>query len=561
MKIEKGLLRSVGLALLVSAIVLNASPIAFSQRNGSQQRQPSQTQRSDVIPEDTVISVRINDYLSSRTSRVGDKFTATVATPVYVAGQIAIPAGSIIEGRVTQVITARRMNKPGAIAVDFDSITLPNGLTTQIVGALTSDSPEIQDQIDDENRMSGGKGRDTAVFIGSSGAIGAVLGAISGGAKGAAVGGAVGAGIGLASVMLKKGEEASVPAGTQFGIKLKQALPAPTDAGNVGAVDTGNRSTGDNVSADSSAETRAQAGAPSAPERRPSMPESRPSSQPEPENRESARVADTGVEPTPPASEETENNETNLSLSSPEMIRRAQAALNEEGYYEGEINGEMNARTSAALKTYQREKSLPESGALDEVTAKSLKIYGVKSAASRPIRNNETLPGSGERGNVRPASTPTSSTVKAEPPPASLPGNPSSVQTSAGTRNAASLLKQSQDLLAEYQRLIGVRLTGAGIESDGKTVYTDDDIDLLFALDSFANRVQLYHRLLPSLQSQQGIRSATLSMAKEARRTDRIFTTSSSRWINSLNPRWDAIRQDVLKLMYGYGISTAEIEN
>jgi hypothetical protein len=145
--------------------------------------------------------------------------------------------------------------------------------------------------------------------------------------------------------------------------------------------------------------------------------------------------------------------------------------------------------------------------------------------------------------------------------PSASSGNPASVQGAGDNHSASSILKQAQDLLAEYQRMIGVRLTGTGLESDGRTVYTDDDIDLLFALDSFANRAQLYVRLLPTLQTQQGIRSATLSMAKEARRTDRIITTSSSRWINRLNPRWDAIRQEVLKLMYTYSISTSEIEN
>src|SRR5262245_15960845 len=173
MKTERILVRSLTFIMALSLLFLYSTPSVFSQRNTTQQRNSSRSQGTDVIPEDTVISVRINDYLSSKTSRVGDKFTATVATPVYVAGQIAIPAGSIVEGRVTQVITAKRMNKPGSIAIDFDSITLPSGLSTQIVGVLTSDNPEIQDKIDEENRMSGGKGKDAGVFIGSSGAIGA----------------------------------------------------------------------------------------------------------------------------------------------------------------------------------------------------------------------------------------------------------------------------------------------------------------------------------------------------------------------------------------------------
>ena len=538
--------------MIICLLLMNAFHVAFAQRRGSHPSTTSQSQRSDVIPEDTVISVRINEYLSSRTSKVGDKFTATVSTPVYVVGQIAIPAGSIIEGRITQVLAARRMNKPGTIAVEFDSISLPNGLSTQIVGVLTSDNPEIQKQIDEENRMSGGKSQDNAVFIGSSGAIGAILGAISGGAKGAAVGGAIGAGIGLAGVMMKKGEDASVPAGTAFGIRLKQALPSPTLADNVGG-EPANQPQNDNANPDPAAQTRAESAGNPTNDRTSTIPDDPRPSRPNPSG--DAPVT------SEPEREPVESEEKTLPLSSSEMIRRAQIALTEEGYYEGEVNGEMNTRTTAAIKTYQHEKNLPETGTLDEATAKSLKIIGSKPAVPRPVRNNDAAPSVSQNDTNRSVQNRPEKAVNQSTQSTTSTGNSTSVQVSGDNHSASSILKQAQDLLAEYQRMIGVRLTGTGLESDGRTVYTDDDIDLLFALDSFANRVQLYARLLPTLQSQQGIRSATLAMAKEARRTDRIVTTSSSRWINRLNPRWDAIRQEILRLMYTYSISTSEIEN
>ena len=554
MKSERSLLRSVASLLVLSILFLYSTPFVFSQRNSSQHKVTTHPQRTDVIPEDTIISVRINDYLSSKTSHVGDKFTATVTTPVSVAGQVAIPAGSIVEGRVTQVITAKRMNKSGAIVVDFDTITLPNGLSTQIVGVLTSDNPEIQDKIDEENRMSGGKNKDAGVFIGSSGAIGAILGAISGGAKGAAVGGAIGAGIGLAGVLLNKGEEASVPVGTAFGIRLKQALPSPTDAGNVGTNESGNLSQNDNSVVQNGSQENVNLPL----ERNQSTTEN---SQTDSKNREIARATESdGTSSSITKSESSE--EIAIPLSSPEMIRRTQIALNEEGYYEGDFNGELNERTSIAIKTYQHDKNLPETGNLDEATARSLKILAKSQASPRQtVRSTVYTSTASDNTDRRISTNPKNPPINSDGAPSNSKSNQSNDLSTGVVRSASTLLKQSQDLLAEYQRFIGVRLTGTGIESNGKIVYTDDDIDLLFALDSFANRVQLYNRLIPSLQTQQGIRSATLAMAKEARRTDRIFTTSSSRWVNNLNPRWDAIRQDVLKLMYLYGISTSEIEN
>jgi len=98
----------------------------------SQSRRPRYDPRHNnpqaiTIPANTVVSMRINNRLSSKTSRVGDRFTATVLVPVYVDGRVAIPAASMVEGRVLQVTPAKRMSKPGTIAIDFDSLIFPDG--------------------------------------------------------------------------------------------------------------------------------------------------------------------------------------------------------------------------------------------------------------------------------------------------------------------------------------------------------------------------------------------------------------------------------------------------
>ena len=50
-------------------------------------------------------------------------------------------------------------------------------------------------------------------------------------------------------------------------------------------------------------------------------------------------------------------------------------------------------------------------------------------------------------------------------------------------------------------------------------------------------------------------------LARQARRTDRTIAVSTSRAASALLPRWDVIRQDVLRLMRTFNISTSEIEN
>src|SRR6185503_17312774 len=210
---------------LIAIVLFGAVSLdALGQDSRPRYNSPQYGERSWNIPPDTVISVQINGTLTSRTARVGDKFTAVVTVPVYVNGKTVIPSGSVIEGRVTQVTPAKRMNRSGTIGVDFDDIVFPNGAAVQLVGNLTSDDPQVRRRIDDESRVSGQGNKRPAVFVGGGGAIGAVLGGIAGGGKGAAVGGAVGAGAGIASILLSKGEEAQVPSGTPFGVQIKQAL-------------------------------------------------------------------------------------------------------------------------------------------------------------------------------------------------------------------------------------------------------------------------------------------------------------------------------------------------
>ena len=104
-------------------------------------------------------------------------------------------------------------------------------------------------------------------------------------------------------------------------------------------------------------------------------------------------------------------------------------------------------------------------------------------------------------------------------------------------------------------------MTGSGVEVDNASQYRDQEIELLFTIDGFVNAAQLYERMANSFRDRQSMRGATLSMARQARRTDRLISTTSSRAADSLAAKWDSIRQDVLSLMQTYNINSSEIEN
>lgn len=613
-------------AILVGSLTLNTS----AQDNRSRYASSQGPERSWTLPADTVINVQMSGKLSSGTARVGDKFTATVTVPVYVNGKTVIPAGSVVEGRVTQVTPAKRMNRSGTIGVDFDDIVFPNGAVVPLVGALTSDDPETRRRIDDESRVSGSGNKRPTVFIGGGGAIGAVLGGIAGGGKGAVLGGVVGAGAGVAGVLLSKGEEAEVPSGTTFGVQLKQGLVIR-----------------ESFISESGPPADSPMDQPSVKTERNDAADPRPT----PSDRERPTLGDRDRSaPSNPDAEnraEPEDTTAALPLSSPEMVRRAQSALREQGYYEGEADGVMSPRTSSALRTYQREHKLPESGDLDPQTAKSLGILGAPAAgkrvADRPneARTERTEPSNNVLANVVSATASRTSdgaiyvsvntqantggwrwfeehvvngdTLEVYAKAARPTGMATQVLTrgrieatvgegvqyvrrvvvhgaggdqvipldargdaggrrsearddtvaapSAASSSAVTIQRKAEDLLAEYQRIYGVRMTGSGVQVDNVGQYRDAEIELLFAIDSFANAAQLYTRLSSSLRDRQNLRAATLAMAKQARRTDRVIATTNSRGADSLAARWDSIREDVLRLMQTYNINSSEIEN
>jgi LysM repeat protein len=176
----------------------------------------------------TTFRVRMNGNISSKTAKAGDTFTTTVTEPVYSdTGVIVIPTGSIVTGKVDEVSPAKKGGNPGAIAVSFTSVKLPNGTTRSINGSLT-DLNTKDAKSDNESTASGDKMKNRKIiFIGGGGAGGAVLGAAIGGGKGALIGGLIGAGAGLLGERLTKGEEAQVKSGTEFGVYLNQAISLP----------------------------------------------------------------------------------------------------------------------------------------------------------------------------------------------------------------------------------------------------------------------------------------------------------------------------------------------
>ncbi|HQU94401.1 MAG TPA: hypothetical protein PLK77_19045 [Pyrinomonadaceae bacterium] len=174
------------------------------------------------------IRVRLNEELTSKTAKVGDRFTVTVREPVYsTGGAIVIPEGSEIVGKVDAVTKAANKGKPGSLDVSFIRVDLPNGTKRVISGSLTELNADDA-KSDNEGTARGDKMKHRKViWYGGGAAGGAILGAAIGGGKGALIGGLLGAGGGFLGERFTKGEEAKVESGTEFTVYLNRAVSLP----------------------------------------------------------------------------------------------------------------------------------------------------------------------------------------------------------------------------------------------------------------------------------------------------------------------------------------------
>jgi len=168
--------------------------------------------RNAVVPAGTVLMVAFQEPLSSATSRAGDRFTAEVVERVRVNGRVAIPAGSVISGRVLSARPAARFGSRRAqLNLEFTSLRIGSGGESPI-------SASFHDQGTSQTRRDG-------TTIGAAAAAGAVIGHALGEDRkdtvlGALVGGAIGTGIAARN----RGEEVALPEGIAVEIHLDAAF-------------------------------------------------------------------------------------------------------------------------------------------------------------------------------------------------------------------------------------------------------------------------------------------------------------------------------------------------
>lgn len=210
------MIRTLAVIGTASLVALGCQRAATVESTGSVTPSVSVPENAYTIPSGTTLHLKLNEELGTQNSKVGDRFTATVATALRAQnGALVVPEGSTVHGTVTALKESDNATEQAAIRLNFDRITV-NGRDYPIDARI--ERADVQ--------QSGETRSETIKKAGIGAAAGAVLGAIIGdGDLGNILGGAaLGAAAGTV-VSLGMGDvNASLPAGTDVTIRLNNTV-------------------------------------------------------------------------------------------------------------------------------------------------------------------------------------------------------------------------------------------------------------------------------------------------------------------------------------------------
>jgi hypothetical protein len=220
----------------------------YPPQNGAPYGQPQGGYRGHVAfaPAGMTMSITLSSGISTTVAKAGDTIQANLSQPL-VLGEATIPAGSVLEGTVTDASAGKMLERSGSLGIKFNRIRTPDGQETPISAHLVGNIGKYANNGKDEIRGETWKSKvgqgaiRTGVGAGAGAALGTAVGAIAGGmaggpffgahmaaagaGAGAWSGAAIGGTVGLAdSVLLRKGKDVNVPAGTAMQLQLDQAV-------------------------------------------------------------------------------------------------------------------------------------------------------------------------------------------------------------------------------------------------------------------------------------------------------------------------------------------------
>jgi hypothetical protein len=122
------------LALLAVVMVQAQTPAGTGSNPPAPLGQSASSATLDQIAAGTEIRATLDTPLSTKTSKPGDRFTATIVESARGISDVVIPAGARVEGEVAEADDGKTMaalKDKNALSVRFRDVVLPDGQTLQ----------------------------------------------------------------------------------------------------------------------------------------------------------------------------------------------------------------------------------------------------------------------------------------------------------------------------------------------------------------------------------------------------------------------------------------------
>jgi len=195
---------------LVLTLIAALTSVGFAQTKPTAKKRTTTRRAAPLVPVGTDLKVRLNDTLSSKDSRVGDRFTATVIDPSRFDE-------ARVYGHVSSIQKSGKIKGRTSMNLAFDSVELRDGRKGVMHGYVTRVYGDDAGKADNEGGVeSGSRTKQTVKRAGIGATVGAIVGGIAGGGKGAAIGLIIGGAGGAGSLAVKGSKELKIESGTEM---------------------------------------------------------------------------------------------------------------------------------------------------------------------------------------------------------------------------------------------------------------------------------------------------------------------------------------------------------
>jgi len=185
------------------------------------------------VPAGAQILLRLQHAITTKSANVGDPVFAVTTFPYVQDGHMLIPAGTYVQGRISEIQRPGRVKGRAQILFHFTTLIYPNGYTVMLPGAVENVPGMEHSTMKGQEgtiQQDSGKGHDVATAA-EAAATGGLIGAAAGGLKGAGIGGAGGAVVGTAIALFSRGKDLLLEQGT--AIQMVVQRPIDLDASRV----------------------------------------------------------------------------------------------------------------------------------------------------------------------------------------------------------------------------------------------------------------------------------------------------------------------------------------